>query len=228
MMSNHAYTTPIMQPFGVMQAHPAPHMPHHHHHQHANGFCTSCCHPAAKCACHRSCRKIEKELLVQPKAAAKETDASDTETGAGVHGAATKLDDYKIMAMMDLTIPVGTRETDKKRTDSAPLVSNVQRLQKMVTRKQVASGVQSTVIGGGCCVHLSIEYMPLNPLVDLPAFSGAMVMDSESTIMLWGKYFSGDGYHIKECVISTNPGAHLWVLSINSVTRVRWCEIVSC
>jgi hypothetical protein len=230
-MSNHTFTAPFMQPVGNMHAYPGPHMPHHQHHQHqhANHFCNSCRHPVSKCACHRSCRKIEKELLVRPKAT---SDATDATTGSALHGATTEAVHYKISAMMDLTSPAETPETKTKTktksAESAPLISSVQRLQQLVTRKQVAAGMESTVIGGGCCVHLSIEYMPLNPLVDLTAFSGAMVIDSESTVMLWGKYFNGDGYHIKECVISTNPGAHLWVVSINSVTRVRWCEIVSC
>lgn len=231
-MTHHTFTAPFMQPVGNMHAHPAPHMQHHHHQQHANHFCTSCRHPVSKCACHRSCRKIEKELLVRPKTASDATGTTDPTTGAAIHSVTTEAVHYKISAMMDLTSPAETPEADtkskSKTTDSAPLVSSVQRLQQLVTRKQVAAGMESTVIGGGCCVHLSIEYMPLNPLVDLTAFSGAMVIDSESTVMLWGKYFNGDGYHIKECVISTNPGAHLWVVSINSVTRVRWCEVVSC
>lgn len=227
-MPNHTFTAPFMQPAGTMHPYPAPHMPHHHHHQqhHANGFCTSCCHPIAKCVCHRDCRKIEKELLAQPKTVTKPSGATSGTTGA--YGLTTEAAYYKISAMMDLASPIETQETDEKSAESGPLMSNVKRLRQLVTRKQALVGMESTVIGGGCCAHLSIEYMPVTPLTDMPAFSGVMVIDSESTVMLWGKYFIGDGYHIKECVISTNPGAHLWVVSINSVTRARWCEIISC
>ena len=224
-MSNHMFKGPFMQPAGAMYPYPAPPMPYPHH---PSGFCASCCHPIAKCVCHRDCKKIQKELLCQPDTAVKPgtTDATGTLSQAGKTADQSQL---KLFAMMDLTSPAGTA-ADSQATDSEATIvlNNVQRLRQLATQRAVAMGVQTAIIGGGCCVHLSIEYMPLSPLADMVSFSGAMVIDSDATVMLWGKYFNGDGYHVKECVISTNPGAHLWVASINSVTRVRWCEIISC
>lgn len=221
-MSNHAHNAPFMQPTGPMYPHAAPHMPHH-----AHGFCRTCCHPVAQCACHRQCRKIEKELLVQPQAATKPVGTINATTGAGAN-LTEEAAHLRINAMMDLTNPEEAAESDEKADETRMLAGNIQRLRLAVSRKRVAVGLNAAVIGGGCCVHISLEYMPLTPLVDMPAFSCAMVIDSQSTVMLWGKYFVGDGYHVKECVISTNPGAYLWVSSINSVTRARWCEIISC
>lgn len=202
--------------------------PHQHHHGH--GFCRSCCHPAAQCVCHRDCRKIEKELLVQPKAAAgKIPGNTDTTTGNFAPlEMSTDVAHQKATALMDLISPVDVAHSEVKSSDARLSANNIKLLQSQLKSRAVAYGMQSAIIGGGCCVHLSIEYMPLTPLIALPALSGAFVMDSKGTMLAWGKYFSEDGYHVKECVISTNPGAHLWVMSINSVTRVRWCEIISC
>ncbi len=94
--------------------------------------------------------------------------------------------------------------------------------------------IGKAVIGGGCCVHLSIEYMPI-PGAGGPA-SGkpdqmsvvyAEVLDSESTLLGWAKVVDS-GYHIKECIITTNPGAILTVGAVNAIARVRWCEVFSC
>jgi len=198
------------------------------HSHHGHGFCASCCHPVAQCVCRRDCRKIEKELLVQPGKVAG-TPGTNTGTVAGTHyqvlGEAAE---SKLSAMMTLTSPVEIQPAAEKTDEPVVMKSQIQKLSAMVARKQVAYNLLGTIIGGGCCVHLSIEYMPMTPLIDMPAFSGVLVMDSDSTVMAWGKYFVGDGYHVKEGIVSTNPGAHLWVASINSVTRVRWCEIVSC
>jgi hypothetical protein len=228
-MSNYIPMAPFMPPPGPMQPYPGPPGPHHHHHGH--GFCKSCCHPVSQCMCHRDCRKIEKELLVQPKTAQEipgTTDATGVTTGYGAQAMAREEADFRIKAMMDMSSPMETADAEEKAADARLTLSNIQRLRQLVARQAVAVGMGSTVIGGGCCVHLSVEYMPLTPLIDMPAFSAAMVLDSKSTLMLWGKYFVDDGYHIKECIISTNPGSYLWVASANSVTRVRWCEIVSC
>jgi hypothetical protein len=38
----------------------------------------------------------------------------------------------------------------------------------------------------------------------------------------------GAGYRVRECVITTNPGARLLAAALNAAARVRWCEIFSC
>jgi len=88
-------------------------------------------------------------------------------------------------------------------------------------------GFGSAIIGGGCCVHLSIEYRPAQFVATSPALVAVTATDTEGTALMWGKVFS-QGYHIKECIISTNPGANLYVITLNAIARVRWCEIFSC
>lgn len=94
----------------------------------------------------------------------------------------------------------------------------------------------SAVIGGGCCVHLSIEYMPSQQSLQLvgkgstgslPSLVLVGVLDSEGIMLAWGK-LGIDGYHIKEGIITTNPGARLVIMTVNAVARVRWCEVFSC
>ena len=89
-------------------------------------------------------------------------------------------------------------------------------------------GVGEAIIGGGCCVSLSVEYMPSN--VALNPTGGTVsvqVTDSEGATLVWKKAFK-EGYHVKECIITTNPGATLQVQVVNAIARVRWCEIFSC
>jgi hypothetical protein len=88
-------------------------------------------------------------------------------------------------------------------------------------------GLGTAFIGGGCCVHLSIEYTPSTPTA--VSAVAVLVQDSEGTAMLWFKTEkAGAGYQIKEGVITTKPGAHLTVVVVNMTARVRWCEIFSC
>lgn len=226
-MNGRPFPGPGMYPMPPMYPHPMPPMPHRHHHGH--GFCSACCHPVAQCVCHRNCRKIEKELLVQPaKAAGTAGTTGDVATNLTHLNIVGEAAQTKLSAMMVLSSPVETGKTDEKTGESVLVSGQIQKLRALVARQQVAYNILGTIIGGGCCVHLSIEYMPVTPLIDLPAFSGVLVLDSDSTVLAWGKYFVGDGYHVKECIVSTNPGAHLWVASINSITRVRWCEVISC
>lgn len=89
------------------------------------------------------------------------------------------------------------------------------------------AGIGRAFIGGACCVHLSVEYTPQTPT----AASKVLVLadDSEGTVLAWGKSEQpGAGYRIKECIITTKPGADLLVLVVNMTARVRWCEIFSC
>ncbi len=91
------------------------------------------------------------------------------------------------------------------------------------------AGIGKAFIGGGCCVHLSIEYTPTNAASTAPALVMVVVQDSEKTTLGWMKQAEPqDGYVIKEAIITTKPGAHLTVLVVNMTARVRWCEVFSC
>ena len=90
-------------------------------------------------------------------------------------------------------------------------------------------GTGKAFIGGGCCVHLSIEYTPLNAASTASAFVGVIVQDSEKTTLGWLKQVDPqDGYQIKECIVTTKPGAHVVVAVLNVTARLRWCEVFSC
>ena len=89
------------------------------------------------------------------------------------------------------------------------------------------AGVARAFIGGACCVYLSIEYVPSSPTGSSQVV--VMVQDAEGTLLGWGKTEQpGAGYTIKECIITTKPGADLAVAVTNMTARVRWCEIFSC
>jgi hypothetical protein len=82
-------------------------------------------------------------------------------------------------------------------------------------------------IGGGCCVSLSVEYAPQTPTAGFGVEIG--VVDSDGTTMVWIRTEqAGAGYKIKEGIITTKPGAQLYVVAGNCTARVRWCEVFSC
>ena len=83
------------------------------------------------------------------------------------------------------------------------------------------------IIGGGCCVQLSVEYMPSDPLASQTCEVGVAVVDSEGCKLTWMKEFK-EGYHVKESIMTTYPGAQLRVMVVNAIARVRWCEVFSC
>lgn len=92
---------------------------------------------------------------------------------------------------------------------------------------ELAGGRGRAFIGGGCCVHLSIEYAPSTPTAN--SWVTVHVIDSEGTRLMWAKVEKpGAGYQIKECIVTTKPGADLVVKVMNMTARVRWCEIFSC
>lgn len=93
------------------------------------------------------------------------------------------------------------------------------------TKKQ--EGSDSTIIGGGCCVYLSVEYMHSQETATATAVA-VKVNDSEGTTLAWAKKGFAPGYYIKEGIITTNPGATLIVTVSNAIARVRWCEVFSC
>jgi hypothetical protein len=92
--------------------------------------------------------------------------------------------------------------------------------------RNAAMGLGSAFIGGGCCVHLSVEYTPTSTANGLVAI---LVQDSNDTTLAWIKQVvAGRGYQIKEGVVTTKPGAQLTVLVVGATARVRWCEVFSC
>jgi len=95
---------------------------------------------------------------------------------------------------------------------------------KSIIRNRVAG---TAFIGGGCCVHLSVEYM-----ANLPTQTSKIMVaveDSEGTTLVWERGEpAGTHYRIKEGIITTKPGAKLTVHVSNATARVRWCEIFSC
>ncbi len=225
-MPNNYFTPPMMQPVKPWPGH-APHQPQYH------GFCPSCRHPMAQCMCHRECRKIEKELLVAPSTAVKPKEEIDPTIGANILHTTSEYTTRKVMALMDLISPTELNtnpSADKAAADKSVPISIISKLRQSMIIGNAFYSMQSTIIGGGCCVHLSMEYMPLLPaaIFDSAAVVGAMVMDSKGTVLAWGKIFVGEGHQVKECVISTNPGAYLTVIAVNGIARARWCEIVSC
>ena len=87
-------------------------------------------------------------------------------------------------------------------------------------------GLDKAFIGGGCCVHLSIEYTPAGTADGTVA---VLTQDSSDTELMWiKKVNAGLGYQIKEGIVTTKPGAHLTVLVVGATARVRWCEVFSC
>ena len=95
------------------------------------------------------------------------------------------------------------------------------------------AGTGQAIIGGGCCVQLSVEYMPADPVAAADPSTAPQcavtveVVDSEGCTLLWRKVFQ-EGYHVKDSIITTYPGARLTVRVANAVARVRWCEVFSC
>ncbi len=90
-----------------------------------------------------------------------------------------------------------------------------------------AAGTAKAFIGGGCCVHLSIEYAPVTPTA--PTIVIVLVHDSEGTTLAWMRQDPAGGhYQVKENIITTKPGATVTMLVSNATARLRWCEVFSC
>lgn len=183
-----------------------------------SGFCSGCSHPRTKCCCWiRECRKEAKELLVQ----------ADKSLGAKSEMQADILTQMKAMAPMLAHMDFGRTGESAGKDAGAKAALNLDTAAAL--EKGGSAGIGKAFIGGGCCVHLSIEYTPTNPASNLPAIVLVMVQDSESTVLAWLKQASAhDGYQIKEGIMTTKPGAHLTVLVLNMTARIRWCEVFSC
>jgi hypothetical protein len=184
----------------------------HDHHSHYHDFCPHCCHPVADCCCRApQCRKEAKELLVIPGqtllAGEKTVEAArDVEMATS------------IMGMMYINQP----ERDTKAAADAPI-------RGAFNLAKITVGIGKAFIGGGCCVHLSVEYALQNNTGTDGGAVSVRVSDSENTVLLWGKLVeAGTTYQIKENIITTYPGAQLVVVVSNVIARVRWCEVFSC
>jgi hypothetical protein len=86
-------------------------------------------------------------------------------------------------------------------------------------------GLGTAFIGGGCCVHLSVEYTPIGTA---DGIVGVVVQDQDTELAWIKKVSAGLGYQIKEGVVTTKPGAHLTALAVGATLRIRWCEVFSC
>ena len=82
-------------------------------------------------------------------------------------------------------------------------------------------------VGGGCCVHISVEYAPVAATAQSTV--AIMVRDTEGTVMIWEKIDPpGTHYQVKENVVTTKPGATILLFAVNATVRARWCEVFSC
>ena len=165
-----------------------------------HGFCHGCGHPHKSCVCGwRECRKEAKELLVA---------ATTAKAGNTTPGTVEKSAELGATTLSPLNLKFSSAAT-------------------IEALGSVARGTGVAFIGGGCCVHLSVEYAPE---VATKACAVAVgVKDSEGTVLIWEKLEpAGIHYQVKEGIITTKPGAALMLLVANAVARVRWCEIFSC
>lgn len=187
--------------FGFAPPFAGPMMGHHPHHD-AHGFCHSCCHPRSHCMCgHRQCRKEAKELVVR-------ADAESTDKPQAI-------DATPALSLI------------RARLDIRPEAAAAAAAAAPVPEVLAGYSMGTAFIGGGCCVHLSIEYMADNP--KKPAVVAVEIGDSEGTMMMWARTEpAGTPYQIKEGIMTTKPGAKLLVVVNNATARVRWCEIFSC
>ncbi|MGH7080503.1 MAG: hypothetical protein ACREFU_20690 [Acetobacteraceae bacterium] len=162
------------------------------------GHCRRCGVPSGSCRC--GCRECRRE--------AKELLVTPA-TAAGQDAAGAGALDPVAMAMIERTRPAAPAATTE------------------VLQSGKAIGTGTGFIGGGCCASLSVEYAPTSPSV--PFIVLVEVADSEGTAMLWLRQeTAGTPYRVKECIITTRPGAKLAVLALTCTARVRWCEIFSC
>jgi hypothetical protein len=167
----------------------------------------------------RECRKEAKELLVI------------ADTAIGGKKTIPAAHQLHLRMMDDFAKNMTTEETandtgEKKARAEAMVVGNVM---EQVAATGAAIGTGKAFLGGGCCVHLSIEYMPASAVGTSIGVILVFVVDSEQTVLAWGKFVKpGASYQIKEGIISTKPGAMVRVVALNVTSRLRWCEVFSC
>jgi hypothetical protein len=175
----------------------APPMGHH-----GPGTCHSCGQPSGQCNCGcRECRKESRELVVRSSVAA----APNTNLHTVVAAAMQQPQNFAGLH--------GANEPQAAAA-GAPAAS-------------ADKAIDTAFIGGGCCVHLSVEYAPVVPTAQSVII--IIVSDSEGTLLAWAKTEPpGSHYQVKENVVTTKPGATVLVAVSNATARVRWCEVFSC
>jgi len=166
----------------------------------------------------RECQKIAKELLANP--AVRKAKAPEAERIKNIYSMMMK------PSPAEAPTEEKTKETESSFVKMEPKME-VAALTSAITTGQIQAAAEGAIIGGGGCVHLSVEYMPSQLISNLLSLVAIWVVDSEGTVLGWGKIVQ-PGYHIKEGIISTNPGAQLELVVLNAIARVRWCEIFSC
>ncbi len=212
MFANPVFTPSGFPPFGHHHGCGCHKGPHYH------DCCPDCGRPSHACCCgSRHCRKEAKELLVEGKVAGRKLVGADLATAKHV---------LTTVHLMQGTAQAGG-QTGAKET-GAETSGRVVESVSLIDSAAASAGVAVGFIGGGCCVHLSIEYMPDKPLAPATGAVAVLVADTDKTVMLWGKIVdANDGYRIQEDIITTHPGAKLTVVVINVTARVRWCEVFS-
>lgn len=204
-----------------------PHAHHPHPHHGHGGFCHSCCHPVSQCCCHmRECRKEAKELLVESTLT-----ANDLKENARLAADFRVMDSVAKVVAASASGAGGEAKTNADEAKSAEAFSmfnlNSIRAAAIDPQLPIKFGLDRAFIGGGCCVHLSIEYVPI--ATTAVSLVGVFVTDSEGTALVWGKLAEqGSGYRICEGILTTKPGAHLVAVVLNMTARIRWCEVFSC
>ncbi len=200
--------------FSVAERQPLMGSRRHRGNPHYHGFCPHCCHPAGACCCGApQCRKEAKEVVVMPEVKARDRSA------ILMHQVAASI----------LSMQTAAEAAPEAAETETPL--SVLRMQKIdeKTLARTNLGMATAFLGGGCCVHLSAEYMPAGATASAQGIILVAVTDSGGTVLAWAQVVGADsGYQIKENIITTNPGAKLLVYAINVMARVRWCEIFSC
>jgi hypothetical protein len=181
---------------------------HHQHGAPGRGFCAGCGHPRADCCCGcRQCMREAKELLVEAT-----TSGSNLKDTPGVANAAERMAMFTPFASA-----LEGSDTSSEATSAGLLTSSLIREGRV--------GLQTGFIGGGCCVHLSVEYTPTGTADGLVA---VVVKDQDTELAWLKKVYAGLGYQIKEGVVTTKPGAQLTAMAVGATLRVRWCEVFSC
>jgi len=211
--SHPRYSGPMPMPYmaGAMYPGTQPHPG-----QMGSGFCHSCCHPRSKCVCGcRECLREAKELLVK----------SDI-----TRGDLPKTPGFAAVSRMAQVAPMVMNLAPTMEHESYQAASAADRQLSpglAAAAGAVQLGLGTAFIGGGCCVYLSAEYTPTTPTA--PMLVAVLVQDSEGTLLAWVRTEkAGVGYQIKECIVTTKPGATLVVLAVNATARIRWCEVFSC
>jgi hypothetical protein len=183
---------------------------HHQHGAPGHGFCGGCGHPRSDCCCGcRQCMKEAKELLVEPT-----TTSTNLKNTPDLANAVARMSMFTSFAN---TVESSDTAAGAEAAPAPILTAVGLRAGKV--------GLGTAFIGGGCCVHLSVEYTPTGTA---DGIVGVLVQDPDTELAWIKKVHAGLGYQIKEGVVTTKPGAHLTALAVGATLRVRWCEVFSC